>query len=58
LSVGLNDARLIDKALNALVANHRSSEIDNSYSVYEGLPISSEDDWGDLQSFREAAGKS
>jgi len=58
LNVGLNDAALIDLALHALVSNFRASEIDAEYSAYDSSPVDSEDDWGNLYSFREAAGKS
>jgi post-segregation antitoxin (ccd killing protein) len=43
---GLADSRLIDEALRALLARQRAAEIDASYA------------WGDLASFRAAAGES
>lgn len=49
-----NDAALIDAALSALVAARRSAEIDKSYEVYDRIPLSTPDEWGDLQSFRDA----
>ena len=49
------DAALIDEALRALLASHRSSEIDASYAAYDALPIGERDEWGDLASFRAAA---
>jgi Arc/MetJ family transcription regulator len=51
----LTDAALLDKALAALVAQHRSAEIDASYAAYDEHPLEEPDAWGDLASFREAA---
>ena len=54
-----NDAELIDEALAALLALYRAAEIDDAYQkAYESQPIDEPDDWGDLASFREAAGAS
>lgn len=49
-----NDAALLDAALAALVAAHRAAEIDASYAVYEQIPLSAPDEWGDLESFLDA----
>lgn len=54
----LNDAALLDTALEALLARDRAAELDASYEAYDTVPIESTDDWGDLASFREAAGRS
>ena len=55
-SGGIPDAQLIDDALAALVASHRSAEIDAAYAAaYAAEPIDQADDWGDLDSFRKAA---
>lgn len=54
----VNDATLIDEALTALLANHRVAEIDAAYRAYDDHPIDEDDEWGDLASFREAAGSS
>lgn len=54
----LNDATLLDEALTALVAQHRSAAIDAAYSAYDRQPLDRPDRWGDLASFREAAGNS
>lgn len=54
----LNDAALLDEALNALVGQYRSAEIDAGYAVYDERPLDEADEWGDLASFREAAGSS
>lgn len=54
----LNDAALLDAALQALLARERAAELDASYEAYDAVPIESRDDWGDLASFREAAGRS
>ncbi len=52
------DAALIDEALHALLARYRSGEVDASYAAYDEHPLDGPDDWGDLQSFREAAAAS
>lgn len=46
---GLNDAALLDRALSALCAEHRASEIDRSYKVFEEIPLKTEDEWGNLK---------
>lgn len=58
LRSGLTDAALIDEALTALVARHRSAEIDASYAAYDEHPLDEPDEWGDLASFRRAAAAS
>ena len=58
LFVGSTDARLLDEALRALVASYRRAEIDASYSAYDDVPLDTADEWGDLASFRDAAGRS
>jgi len=55
---GVNDARLLDEALAALVQQHRRAEIDAAYAAYEEHPLSEPDAWGDLESWRDAAGRS
>ena len=55
---GLADAALIDEALDALLARNRAVEIDASYAAYDTYPLDSPDQWGDLASFRKAAGAS
>jgi hypothetical protein len=52
------DAVLIDEALHALLARHRAAEIDAAYEAYDVHPLDEPDEWGDLASFREAAGQS
>jgi hypothetical protein len=54
----LADSALIDAALAALVSRHRAVEIDAAYAAYDHHPLDSSDDWGDLASFRHAAGAS
>jgi hypothetical protein len=58
LRSGLADSALIDEALAALVARHRAVEIDAAYAAYDSSPLDTEDEWGDLASFRAAAGAS
>ncbi len=55
---GTTDAALIDEALRALLASHRSAEIDASYVAYDQHPLDEPDAWGDLASFRQAAAAS
>ena len=55
---GANDATLLDEALQALLRRYRTSEIDRAYEAYDEQPLSEPDAWGDLASFREAAGRS
>jgi hypothetical protein len=54
----LNDAALIDEALAALLARHRDAEIEKAYQAYDRHPVDEPDEWGDLASFRRAAGSS
>jgi hypothetical protein len=58
LRSGLTDAALIDEALAALLARHRTAEVDASYSAYHRHPAEESDAWGDLASWRRAAGAS
>jgi hypothetical protein len=56
-ATGRPDAELIDEALAALLHRHRRTEIDAAYlAAYEAHPIDERDEWGDLASFRDAAG--
>lgn len=54
----LTDAALFDHALAALLDRHRAAEIDAAYAIYDELPLSEPDAWGDLAAFREAAAAS
>ena len=54
----LPDSALIDEALASLLARHRKVEIDAAYSAYDQHPLDEADAWGDLASFRAAAGAS
>ena len=57
LRSGLTDATLLDEALTALVARHRAAEVDAAYAAaYDAHPLDEPDEWGDLASFRDAAG--
>ena len=55
---GLADSALIDEALVALLARNRAVEVDAAYAAYDRVPLEAEDEWGDLASFRRAAGAS
>jgi hypothetical protein len=52
------DSVLIEEALEALLARSRAMEIDDAYAEYDRAPIDTGDEWGDLASFRAAAGSS
>jgi hypothetical protein len=54
----LNDAALLDAALQALLARERAAELDASYEAYDEMPLDRPDEWGDLASFRDAAARS
>jgi len=54
----LADSALIDEALAALVARNRAVKIDAAYAAYDDVPFDADDEWGDLASFRKAAGAS
>jgi hypothetical protein len=57
LRSGATDAALLDEALTALVAQHRAAEVDAAYAAaYDAHPLDEPDEWGDLASFRDAAG--
>ena len=55
---GATDAALIDSALAALLARHRAAAVDAGYAAYDEHPLDEPDEWGDLASFRRAAGAS
>lgn len=55
---GIGDSALIGEALEALLARDRAVEIDAAYAAYDRLPLATGDEWGDLASFRSAAGSS
>ena len=55
---GNTDAALVDDALRALLARRRSAEIDAAYAAYDFQPVEQPDEWGDLASWRAAAGNS
>ena len=55
---GVNDATLFDEALKALIARHRAARYDDAYAAYDEHPLDEPDEWGDLASFRAAAGAS
>ena len=58
LGAGSTDAALIDEALRALLAWYRSAEVDAAYTAYDRTPVDESDEWGDLDSWRRAAGNS
>ncbi|NLD76488.1 MAG: type II toxin-antitoxin system VapB family antitoxin [Acidimicrobiales bacterium] len=58
VTAATSDAALLDQALSALLAQHRRAEVDAAYAAYDELPLAEPDEWGDLASFRAAAGAS
>jgi Arc/MetJ family transcription regulator len=58
VTAAASDAALLDQALSALLARHRRAEVDVSYAAYDEHPLDEPDEWGDLASFRAAAGSS
>ncbi len=58
LRSGITDAALIDEALESLLARYRSAQLDASYVAYDEHPAEEPDAWGDLASWRRAAGGS
>lgn len=58
IRAGITDATLIDEALSALLAQHRTVEVDAAYAAYDDRPDDQPDEWGDLASWRRAAGTS
>jgi hypothetical protein len=55
---GTTDAALVDEALAALLARHRSAEVDASYAAYDDQPLDEPDEWGDLETFRRGVAAS
>ena len=53
-----NDAAVVDAALEALLARHRAAALDRAYEAYDTTPLDDEDEWGDLESFHDAAAAS
>jgi Arc/MetJ family transcription regulator len=50
-----SDASLVERALRALLAQHRRAEVDEAYArAYAEQPLDAPDDWGDLESFGAA----
>lgn len=58
LRAGINDAALLDEALAALLERNRAARIDEAYAAYDEHPPDKPDEWGDLASWRSAAGTS
>ena len=55
---GYTEAAHIDEALAALLARFRAAEVDAGYAAYDEHPADEPDEWGDLASWRRAAGAS
>lgn len=53
---GGTDASLLEAALEALLREHRSAEVDEAYArAYAETPEGTPDEWGDLSTFLDAA---
>jgi hypothetical protein len=52
----LTDSALLGEALAALLARNCAAEIEAAYAAYDRFPLDTSDEWGDLASFRRAAG--
>ena len=52
------DAVLIDEALRSFLLRHRAAELDAEYTAYDDNPLDEPDEWGDVATFRAAAGSS
>lgn len=56
---GRTDSSLLEAALRALLAEHDRSAIDSAYAdAYASHPLGEPDEWGDLATWRAAAGAS
>lgn len=55
LRAGVPDSVLVEEAFAALVARDRAAEIDAAYVAYDKEPLGTNDEWGDLASFRASA---
>ncbi len=55
LRAGVPDSVLVEEAFAALVARDRATELDAAYAAYDREPLTTNDEWGDLASFRAAA---
>ena len=52
------DASVVEAALEALLREHRDAEIDAAYArAYAVRAASDPDEWGDLDTFLDAAGQ-
>lgn len=59
VTAATSDAALLDQALSALLRQHRSDQVNHRcYATYDERPLDEPDEWGDLASFRTAAGSS
>lgn len=52
------DSSLLEAALEALLREYRATEINQRYEQGYAQDQPSEDDWGDVTTFLDAAGKS
>lgn len=58
LHAGPTDASMLEAALEALLREHRESEVDRAYlEAYRRIPVDVRDEWGDLSTFLDAAAR-
>jgi hypothetical protein len=58
LHPGVPDSALTDEGVAARLARRSAPELDPAYAAYDTHPLDESDEWGDLASFRTAAGAS
>ncbi|OLT16819.1 antitoxin MazE5 [Serinicoccus sp. CUA-874] len=59
LGTGTTESSLVERALTALLREHRAAQIDREYAEgYARLPADVADEWGDVPAFLDAASRS
>ncbi len=58
LAPGTTDASVVEAALESLLRSHREAEVDAAYeAAYVRTPLPTTDEWGDLETFLDAASR-
>jgi hypothetical protein len=52
---GKDGCRAARRRPSSLARRQRAGEVDATYAAYDEHPLAESDEWGDLESFREAA---
>ncbi len=55
---GKDGCRAARRGPSSLARRQRAGEVDTTYAAYDEHPVADPDEWGDLESFREAAAAS